>query len=255
MAKHSKTYRAAVEKIGDETYAPLEAFKLINEIATTKFDQTVEAHFRLGIDTRQADQQLRGTVSLPNGSGKTVRVAVFAEGAQADAAREAGADIVGSDDLVADIQAGNINFDAAVATPDQMAKVGRLGKVLGPRGLMPNPKLGTVTPDVAKAIKELKGGRVEYRADRYGICHVIIGKCSFTAEQLAENYGTVYDEVLRMKPAAAKGKYVKSISVSLQRGAAAPAVFVLFAAGGAAGRAGPALAQIGDAGLHLSDLF
>ena len=214
MAKHSKAYRAAVEKIGDETYAPLEAFKLINEIATTKFDQTVEAHFRLGIDTRQADQQLRGMVSLPNGSGKTVRVAVFAEGAAADAAREAGADIVGTEELTAQIQAGEFNFDAAVATPDQMGKVGRLGKILGPRGLMPNPKLGTVTPNVAQAIKELKGGRVEYRADRYGIAHVVIGKASFTAEQLAENYGTVYDEILRMKPAAAKGKYVKSISVS-----------------------------------------
>ena len=214
MAKDSKAYRAAVEKIGDATYAPLEAFKLINEIATTKFDQTVEAHFRLGIDTRQADQQLRGTVSLPNGSGKTVRVAVFAEGAAADAAREAGADIVGTEELTAQIQAGEFNFDAAVATPDQMGKVGRLGKILGPRGLMPNPKLGTVTPNVAQAIKELKGGRVEYRADRYGIAHVVIGKASFTAEQLAENYGTVYDEILRMKPAAAKGKYVKSISVS-----------------------------------------
>lgn len=214
MAKHSKAYRAAVEKIGDETYAPLEAFKLINEIATTKFDQTVEAHFRLGIDTRQADQQLRGTVSLPNGSGKTVRVAVFAEGAAADAAREAGADIVGTEELTAQIQAGEFNFDAAVATPDQMGKVGRLGKILGPRGLMPNPKLGTVTPNVAQAIKELKGGRVEYRADRYGIAHVVIGKASFTAEQLAENYGTVYDEILRMKPSAAKGKYVKSITVA-----------------------------------------
>ncbi len=214
MAKKSKAYRAAVEKIGEGVYAPMEAFKLVSEIATTKFDQTVEAHFRLGIDTRQADQQLRGTVSLPNGSGKTVRVAVFAEGAAADAAREAGADIVGTDELTAQIQAGEFNFDAAVATPDQMGKVGRLGKILGPRGLMPNPKLGTVTPNVAQAIKELKGGRVEYRADRYGICHVIIGKASFSAEQLAENYGTVYDEILRMKPAAAKGKYVKSISVS-----------------------------------------
>ncbi len=214
MAKKSKAYRAAVEKIGEGVYTPMEAFKLVNEVATTKFDQTVEAHFRLGIDTRQADQQLRGTVSLPNGSGKTVRVAVFAEGAAADAAREAGADIVGTDELTAQIQAGEFNFDAAVATPDQMGKVGRLGKILGPRGLMPNPKLGTVTPNVAQAIKELKGGRVEYRADRYGICHVIIGKASFAPEQLAENYGTVYDEILRMKPAAAKGKYVKSISVS-----------------------------------------
>lgn len=222
MAKHSKAYRAAVEKIGDATYAPLEAFAMVKEVATTKFDQTIEAHFRLGIDTRQADQQLRGTVSLPNGSGKTVRVAVFAEGDAARAAEEAGADIVGSDDLVAEIQAGNINFDAAVATPDQMAKVGRLGKVLGPRGLMPNPKLGTVTPDVAKAIKELKGGRVEYRADRYGICHVIIGKCSFTVEQLAENYGAIYDEILRMKPASAKGRYVKSVTVVSTMGPGVP---------------------------------
>lgn len=214
MAKKSKNYRAAVEKIGDEVYAPIDAFKVLKEVASAKFDETVEVHIRLGIDTRKADQQLRGTVALPNGSGKTVRVAVFAEGENARAAEEAGADIVGSDDLVADIQAGNINFDATVATPDQMSKVGRLGRVLGPRGLMPNPKLGTVTNDVAKAIKELKGGRVEYRADRYGIAHVIIGKTSFTPEQLAENYGVVYDEVLRMKPASAKGKYVKSITVA-----------------------------------------
>ena len=214
MAKKSKAYRAATEKIGEGFYAPYEAFELLKEIASAKFDETVEAHFRLGIDTRKADQQLRGTVSLPNGSGKTVRVAVFAEGEAARAAEEAGADIVGSDDLVADIQAGNIDFDAAVATPDQMGKVGRLGKILGPRGLMPNPKLGTVTPDVAKAINELKGGRVEYRADRFGIAHVIIGKTSFSVEQLAQNYGAVYDEVLRMKPSTAKGKYVKSITVA-----------------------------------------
>lgn len=214
MAKKSKNYRAAIEKIGENEYAPLAAFEMLKEIAFAKFDETVEAHFRLGIDTRKAEQQLRGTVALPNGSGKTVRVAVFAEGAAADAAREAGADIVGTTELMEDIQAGKIEFDAAVATPDQMAKVGRLGKILGPRGLMPNPKLGTVTPDVAKAINELKGGRVEYRADRYGICHVILGKSSFTAEQLAENYGAVYDEILRMKPASAKGRYVKNITVA-----------------------------------------
>ena len=214
MAKKSKNYRAAIEKIGENEYAPLAAFEMLKEIASAKFDETVEAHFRLGIDTRKAEQQLRGTVALPNGSGKTVRVAVFAEGAAADAAREAGADIVGTTELMEDIQAGKIEFDAAVATPDQMAKVGRLGKILGPRGLMPNPKLGTVTPDVAKAINELKGGRVEYRADRYGICHVILGKSSFTAEQLAENYGAVYDEILRMKPASAKGRYVKNITVA-----------------------------------------
>jgi len=214
MAKKSKAYRAAVEKIKETPYAPLEAFQMVKDIASAKFDETVEVHFRLGIDTRKADQNLRGTVALPNGSGKTVRVAVFAEGDAARAAEEAGADIVGSDDLVADIQGGMLDFDAAVATPDQMGKVGRLGKVLGPRGLMPNPKLGTVTPDVAKAIKELKGGRVEYRADRYGIAHVTIGKTSFTAEQLAQNYGVVYDEILRMKPSSAKGKYVKSITVA-----------------------------------------
>lgn len=214
MTKKSKNYRAAIEKIGEETYSPLAAMSRLKEVAVAKFDETVEGHFRLGIDTRQADQQLRGTVSLPNGSGKTVRVAVFAEGEAARAAEEAGADIVGTEELMAQIQAGEFNFDAAVATPDQMGKVGRLGKVLGPRGLMPNPKLGTVTTDVVKAINELKGGRVEYRADRYGIAHVVLGKASFSAEQLAENYGAVYDEILRMKPAAAKGKYVKSISVS-----------------------------------------
>ena len=214
MTKQSKNYRAAVEKVGDALYAPLAAMTLVKDVATAKFDETVSADFRLGIDTRQADQQLRGTVSLPNGSGKTVRVAVFAEGEAARAAEEAGADIVGSDELVQQIQAGEFNFDAAIATPDQMGKVGRLGKILGPRGLMPNPKLGTVTNDVAKAINELKGGRVEYRADRYGIAHVVLGKVSFTPEQLAENYGAVYDEILRMKPAAAKGKYVKSITVS-----------------------------------------
>lgn len=214
MTKLSKNYRAALEKVGEETRAPLEAMALVKEVSFAKFDETVEADFRLGIDTRQADQQLRGTVSLPNGSGKTVRVAVFAEGEAARAAEEAGADIVGTDELMAQVQAGEFNFDAAVATPDQMGKVGRLGKILGPRGLMPNPKLGTVTNDVAKAINELKGGRVEYRADRYGIAHVIIGKVSFTPEQLVENYGAVYDEILRMKPSAAKGKYVKSITVA-----------------------------------------
>ncbi len=214
MAKVSKRYRAAEELVPEMEVAPIEAMKIVKEMATANFDETVTADFRLGIDTRQADQQLRGTVGLPNGSGKTVRVAVFAEGEAAKAAQEAGADIVGTDELTEQINAGKFDFDAAVATPDQMGKVGRLGKVLGPRGLMPNPKLGTVTNDVAKAINELKGGRVEYRADRYGIAHVIIGKKSFTAEQLAENYGAVYDEILRMKPAAAKGKYVKSIAIS-----------------------------------------
>ena len=217
--KLTKNQKAAAEKIeAGKLYAPIEAFALMKEISSAKFDESVEVHFRLGIDTRQADQQLRGMVSLPNGSGKTVRVAVFAEGAAAEAAVAAGADIVGSDDLVAEIQAGNLNFDAAVATPNMMGKVGRLGKILGPRGLMPNPKLGTVTPDVATAIADLKGGKVEYRADRYGIAHVILGKVSFTAEKLAENYGAVYDEIVRMKPSAAKGRYLKSITVASTMG-------------------------------------
>lgn len=217
-----KKYAAAEAQVTEELYAPLEAMALVKDIAFANFDETVDVDIRLNLDTRQADQQLRGTVNLPNGSGKTVRVAVFAEGDAARAAEEAGADIVGSDDLIADIQGGKIDFDATVATPEMMAKVGRLGRILGTRGLMPNPKLGTVTPDVAKAVKELKGGRVEYRADRYGICHVVLGKVSFTPEQLAENYGVVYDEILRMKPAAAKGRYVKSITVSSTMGPGVP---------------------------------
>ena len=163
MAKHGKNFRAAAEKVDrSQLYTPLEAVKLVKELAPAKFDETVEAHFRLGIDTRKADQNIRGSISLPHGTGKTVRVAVFAEGAKADEAREAGADVIGSDELIADIQKGEINFDAAIATPNMMAKVGRIGKILGPRGLMPNPKLGTVTMDVAKMVSELKAGRVEY---------------------------------------------------------------------------------------------
>lgn len=218
MAKHGKKYRAAEELVPEGAVSPIAAMKALKGMETATFDETVTGDFRLGIDTRQADQQLRGTVSLPNGSGQVVRVAVFAEGEAAKAAEEAGADIVGTDELTEQINRGEFNFDAAVATPDQMGKVGRLGKVLGPRGLMPNPKLGTVTNDVAKAINELKGGRVEYRADRFGICHVTLGKKSFTSEALAENYGAVYDEILRMKPASSKGKYVKSITVSATMG-------------------------------------
>ena len=215
MAKHGKKYRSAAEKVDStQLYTPLKAVALVKEVATANFDETVEAHFRLGIDTRKADQNIRGSISLPHGTGKTVRVAVFAEGAKADEAREAGADIVGSDELIAEIQKGNIEFDAAIALPTMMAKVGRIGKILGPRGLMPNPKLGTVTMDVAKMVSELKAGRVEYRADRYGICHVPLGKKSFSDEQLVENYAALYTEILRVKPASAKGKYVKSISVS-----------------------------------------
>ncbi|MBM6943339.1 50S ribosomal protein L1 [Collinsella intestinalis] len=219
MAKHGKNFRAAAEKVDSQKlYTPLAAVKLVKEVAPAKFDETVEAHFRLGIDTRKADQNVRGSISLPHGTGKSVRVAVFAEGEKAREAEEAGADVIGSDDLVAQIQAGEINFDAAIATPNMMAKVGRIGKILGPRGLMPNPKLGTVTMDVAKMVAELKAGRVEYRADRYGICHVPVGKVSFDDQKLVENYGALYTELLRVKPSSAKGRYVKSISLSSTMG-------------------------------------
>ena len=217
--KHGKKFREAAAKIDRAAlYTPLEAVKLVKELSGAKFDETVEAHFRLGVDTRKADQNIRGSISLPHGTGKTVRVAVFAEGAQAEQAAEAGADVIGSDELIAQIQKGEINFDAAIATPMMMAKVGRIGKILGPRGLMPNPKLGTVTMDVAKMVSELKAGRVEYRADRYGICHVPLGKVSFDEQKLVENYAALYTEILRVKPASAKGKYVKSISVSSTMG-------------------------------------
>ena len=217
--KHGKKFRAAEAKVDSaQLYTPLEAVKLVKEVAPAKFDETVEAHFRLGIDTRKADQNIRGSISLPNGTGKTVRVAVFAEGAQAEAATAAGADIVGSDDLIEEVQKGNINFDAVIATPNLMGKVGRLGRILGPRGLMPNPKLGTVTMDVEKMVKELKAGRVEYRADRYGICHVPMGKASFDVKALVENYGALLTELLRVKPSSAKGKYVKSIVISTTMG-------------------------------------
>ena len=219
MAKHGKNFRAAAEKVDSQKlYTPLAAVKLVKEVAPAKFDETVEAHFRLGIDTRKADQNVRGSISLPHGTGKSVRVAVFAEGEKAREAEEAGADVIGSDDLVAQIQAGEINFDAAIATPNMMAKVGRIGKILGPRGLMPNPKLGTVTMDVAKMVAELKAGRVEYRADRYGICHVPVGKVSFDEQKLVENYAALYTELLRVKPSSAKGRYVKSISLSSTMG-------------------------------------
>lgn len=217
--KHGKKFREAAAKVDRAAvYTPLEAVKLVKELANAKFDETVEAHFRLGIDTRKADQNIRGSISLPHGTGKTVRVAVFAEGAQAEQAAEAGADVIGSDELIAQIQKGEFNFDAAIATPMMMAKVGRIGKILGPRGLMPNPKLGTVTMDVAKMVSELKAGRVEYRADRYGICHVPLGRVSFDEQKLVENYAALYTEILRVKPASAKGKYVKSISVSSTMG-------------------------------------
>lgn len=219
MTKHGKNYRAASAKVDStKLYAPKEAVALVKELAGAKFDETFEVSIRLGVDTRKADQNIRGSISLPHGTGKTVRVAVFAEGEKAREAEAAGADIVGSDDLVAQIEGGEINFDAVVATPNMMAKVGRLGKVLGPRGLMPNPKLGTVTMDVAKIIEELKAGRVEYRADRYGICHVPCGRVSFDEKDLVENYAALITEILRVKPSSAKGKYVKSVSFSSTMG-------------------------------------
>jgi len=217
--KRGKKFEAAAGAVDrDRLYTPLEAIRLAKEVAPAKFDETVEVHFRLGIDTRQADQQVRGSVSLPRGTGKTVRVAVFAQGEKAKEAEEAGADVVGADDLVERISGGFLDFDATVATPDMMAKVGRLGKILGTRGLMPNPKLGTVTMDVARVVKELKAGRVEYRADKYGIAHVGIGKKSFTPEALVENYAALLDEILRAKPSSSKGRYIKSITVSTTMG-------------------------------------
>lgn len=219
MAKHGKKFNEAAAKVdSNNLYTPLQAMKLVKEIAPAKFDETVEVHFRLGIDPRKADQNIRGSISLPHGTGKTVRVAVFAEGEKAREAEEAGADVIGSDELVAAIQKGEINFDAAIATPNMMAKVGRIGKILGPRGLMPNPKLGTVTMDVAKMVAELKAGRVEYRADRYGICHVPMGRVSFDTEKLVENYAALISEIVRVKPASAKGKYIKSVSVASTMG-------------------------------------
>ena len=217
--KHGKKFKEAAAKVDSaKLYTPKEALELVKELATAKFDETVEVHFRLGVDTRKADQNIRGSISLPNGTGKSVRVAVFAEGAQAEQATAAGADLVGSDDLIAAVQKGEINFDAAIATPMMMAKVGRIGKILGPRGLMPNPKLGTVTMDVAKMVGELKAGRVEYRADRYGICHVPMGRVSFDLEKLVENDAALYTEILRVKPSSAKGKYVKSIAITSTMG-------------------------------------
>ena len=223
MAKAGKKYRAGVEKIEDgKFYSPLSAIRLAKEIAPAQFDETLEVHFRLGIDTRQADQQVRGSISLPNGTGKSVRVAVFAEGDKADEAREAGAEFVGGDDLVAQIQGGFLDFDAAVATPKHDGQGRSSWQDPRPHGLMPNPKLGTVTNDVAKIVGELKAGRVEYRADRYGICHVPFGKASFEEAKLVENYGSLLDEILRVKPATAKGRYIKSITIASTMGPGIP---------------------------------
>ena len=213
--KRSKAYRAA-EALADaeQNYSPEEAIALAKKGATAKFDETIDVAMRLGVDPRKADQMVRGTVNLPNGTGKTARVLVFATGDRAAAAAEAGADEIGADELVERVAGGYLDFDAVVATPDMMGKVGRLGRILGPRGLMPNPKTGTVTMDVAKAVTEIKGGKIEFRVDRHANLHFIVGKASFTQEQLTQNYFAALDEVLRLKPSAAKGRYVKKITVA-----------------------------------------
>jgi large subunit ribosomal protein L1 len=219
MSKHSKAYRAAAEKIDRSVlYSPLQALKLAKGASSAKYDSTVDVAVRLGVDPRQADQMVRGTVNLPHGTGKTARVLVFATGANAEAARDAGADFVGSDELVEKVSEGWLDFDAVVATPDLMGKVGRLGRVLGPRNLMPNPKTGTVTMDVAKAVSDIKGGKIEFRVDRHANVHFIIGKASFSAEQLADNYAAALDEILRLKPASSKGRYVRKVTVSTTNG-------------------------------------
>ncbi len=217
--KHSKGYRKAAEQIElDKVYSPLEAAKLAKVASPVKFDATVEAALRLGVDPRKADQMVRGTVSLPHGTGKTARVIVFATGDKAAEAEAAGADRVGGDDLIAEIQAGFLDFDAAIATPDQMAKVGRIARILGPRGLMPNPKTGTVTPDVGKAVSDIKGGKISFRVDKQSNLHLVLGKASFTEQQLVENYAAALDEVVRAKPSSSKGKYVKKVTCSTTMG-------------------------------------
>ena len=217
--KRSKAYRAAAEKRNpDQLYSPDEALRLVKENASAKFDESIDVAVRLGVDPKKADQMVRGTVNLPNGTGKTARVLVFATGEKADAAREAGADEVGDDDLIAKVQGGYLDFDSVVATPDMMGKVGRLGRVLGPRGLMPNPKTGTVTMDVAKAVSDIKGGKIEFRTDRYANLHFLIGKVSFGTQKLTENYFAALDEILRLKPNAAKGRYLRKVTVSSTMG-------------------------------------
>ena len=219
MSQHGKRYRAARETIDRErAYSPLEAVRLLKETEGAKFDETVEAHFRLGLNVRHADQQLRGTIMLPHGIGKAVRVAVFAEGEKAREAEEAGADVVGAADLATRIEEGFLDFDVAVATPDQMGVVGKLGRVLGPRGLMPNPKTGTVTFDVGKAVSDAKAGKLEYRTDRGGNVHLPIGKKSFEERALLENYATLVEEIVRAKPSAAKGRYIKQITLTTTMG-------------------------------------
>ncbi|KZF04376.1 MAG: 50S ribosomal protein L1 [Rhodococcus sp. (in: high G+C Gram-positive bacteria)] len=223
MAKRSKAYLEQAAKVNaDNLYSPLQAAKLARETASSKFDATVEVAVRLGVDPRKADQMVRGTVNLPHGTGKTARVIVFAAGEKAAEAEAAGADVVGAEDLIERIQGGFLDFDAAIATPDQMAKVGRIARVLGPRGLMPNPKTGTVTNDVTKAVNDIKGGKINFRVDKQANLHFVIGKASFDDTKLVENYGAALDEILRVKPSSAKGRYVKKIVVSTTTGPGIP---------------------------------
>lgn len=217
--QRSKGYRKAAEQVDrNKLYAPVDAIMLARQTSPTTFDATVEVAMRLGVDPRKADQMVRGVVNLPHGTGKTARVIVFAVGDKAVEAQVAGADAVGSDDLVARIQEGWLDFDAAIATPDQMAKIGRIARILGPRGLMPNPKTGTVTMDVTKAVADIKGGKITFRVDKHANLHLIIGKVSFSPEQLVDNYAAVLDEVIRSKPSAAKGKYLRKIAVTTTMG-------------------------------------
>ena len=217
--KRSKAYNSAAAKFdADKLHDAAEAVALAKAGASAKFDETVDVAIRLGVDPRKADQMVRGTVNLPNGTGKTARVLVFATGEKAEAALEAGADEVGADELIERVNGGYLDFDAVVATPDLMGKVGRLGRVLGPRGLMPNPKTGTVTVDVAKAVSDIKGGKIEFRVDRHANLHFVIGKASFTAEQLVENYDAAMDEILRLKPSSSKGRYLRKITLSTTMG-------------------------------------
>ncbi len=221
--KRSKSYTAVAEKINDGLlYAPAEALEFAKGNTSAKFDETVDVSMRLGVDPRKADQMIRGTVNLPNGTGKTARVLVFATGDRAAAAEAAGADEVGSDELIEKVAGGYLDFDSVVATPDLMGKVGRLGRVLGPRGLMPNPKTGTVTVDVAKAVTEIKGGKIEFRVDRHANLHFIIGKASFSTEQLEQNYFAALEEILRLKPSASKGRYLRKITLSTTMGPGVP---------------------------------
>jgi large subunit ribosomal protein L1 len=219
VSAHGKQYRnarAAFDR--EQEYSPVQAIRLLKEMQTAKFDETVEVHFRLGLNVRHADEQLRGTLMLPHGTGKEAKVAVFAEGEKAKEAQDAGADIIGSADLAKRVEEGFTEFDVAIATPDQMGNVGKLGRILGPRGLMPNPKTGTVTMDVAKAVRDAKAGKLEYRTDRGANVHVSIGRKSFEERQLVENYAALVDEIVRAKPAAAKGRYIRQITLTSTMG-------------------------------------